>query len=115
MTDKGAKRVYESEDVVGYYFALGDLWKPESTILNELRERLPDMRILDIGVGTGRTTTHFAFLAKEYIGIDYSNEMIKACVEKFQNFPKKISFLTVDARNMKLFMDKLIRLCPIQS
>ena len=106
MTDKGAKRVYESEDVVEYYFALGALWKPESTILNELRESLPDMRMLDIGVGTGRTTTHFAYLAKEYIGIDYSNEMIKACVKKFQNFPKKISFLAVDARNMKLFNDK---------
>ena len=105
ITDKGTKRVYESDDVVGYYFALGDLWEPESTILNELRERLPAMRMLDIGVGTGRTTTHFAHLAKEYIGIDYSNKMINACVEKFQNFPMKISFLTVDARNMKLFKD----------
>lgn len=105
ITANNNKIVYESEDVIRFYAAQSDLQGPEATILNELRNRLPKMSMLDIGVGVGRTTTHFAFLAKEYLGIDYSNKMINACLEKFQNCPKQISFLTADARTMKLFKD----------
>jgi len=61
------------------------------------------MRMLDIGVGAGRTTTHFSCLVKEYVGIDYSPKMINACIKKFENYPNKISFLTADARSMKFF------------
>ena len=103
-TANGNKVVYESEDVVGFYMMESDLQEPEATVLNELRNRLPNMSMLDIGVGAGRTTTHFACLAREYLGIDYSNKMINACLEKFQNNPQ-ISFLNADARNMKLFKD----------
>lgn len=105
LTANANKRVYESEDVVEFYAEQKDLQEPELTILNELRERLPNMSMLDIGVGAGRTTMHFAHLAKEYVGIDYSNKMINSCMKKFKNFPKKISFLNVDAINMKIFKD----------
>ena len=58
--------------------------------------------MLDIGVGTGRTTLHFAKLCHEYIGIDYSENMIKLCR---QRFPDTINFLKYDARDMSLFKD----------
>jgi ubiquinone/menaquinone biosynthesis C-methylase UbiE len=103
ITADNNRIVYESEDVISYYVGQSDLQKPEATILTELRNKLPKMSMLDIGVGAGRTTTHFAFLAKEYIGIDYSSQMVNACLKKFQDAPKKISFLTADARTMKLF------------
>jgi ubiquinone/menaquinone biosynthesis C-methylase UbiE len=93
------------DDVVDFYAGQSDLQKPEATILNELRKELPKTRMLDIGVGAGRTTTHFAVLAKEYLGIDYSDKMINACLEKFRNYPEKISFRTADVRTMKLFKD----------
>jgi len=105
ITPKNNQRVYESDDVVTFYSEQSSLQEPEATILNEFRNRLPQMRMLDIGVGAGRTTIHFAVLTKEYLGIDYSNKMINACLEKFQNYPQKISFLTADARTMKLFKD----------
>jgi ubiquinone/menaquinone biosynthesis C-methylase UbiE len=105
ITNSNNKRVYESEDVIRFYVEQSDLQKPEATILNELRNKLSKMSMLDIGVGAGRTTTHFAVLAKEYLGIDYSNKMINACLEKFKKYPAKISFLTADARAMKLFRD----------
>jgi ubiquinone/menaquinone biosynthesis C-methylase UbiE len=105
ITPKNNQRVYESDDVVAFYTEQSSLQKPEATILNEFRNRLTQMRMLDIGVGAGRTTTHFAVLTKEYLGIDYSNKMIDACREKFQNYPQKISFLTSDARTMKFFKD----------
>jgi ubiquinone/menaquinone biosynthesis C-methylase UbiE len=103
ITANGNIGVYESEDVVEDYITKDDLQKPEATILNELKNKLPNMRMLDIGVGAGRTTTHFSCLVKEYVGIDYSNKMINACIKKFENCPNKISFLTADARSMNFF------------
>lgn len=66
------------------------------------------MKMLDIGVGAGRTTHYFAHLTKEYVGIDYSENMIKVCREKFQNYPKKISFEVCDARSLKFFEDSYL-------
>ncbi len=34
-------------------------------------------RILDVGVGTGRTATYLRALSDQYVGIDYSREMIE--------------------------------------
>ena len=99
------KVVYESEDVIRYYAKQSDLQKPEITILTILKNKLPKMKMLDIGVGAGRTSNHFAFLAKEYMGIDYSSQMINACLKKFPDTPQKITFLTADARTMKSFKD----------
>jgi ubiquinone/menaquinone biosynthesis C-methylase UbiE len=106
ITASGNIRVYEAEDVVKDYIANDQLQKPEVTILNELINKLPYMRMLDIGVGAGRTTTFFGCLVKEYVGIDYSHKMINACIKKFKNYSNKVSFLTADARSMKLFKDK---------
>jgi ubiquinone/menaquinone biosynthesis C-methylase UbiE len=105
LQDRGNKVVYESEDVVKVYASQCELKKPEETILNEIRHQLPNMRMLDIGVGGGRTTIHFAHLAKEYTGIDYSHEMVKICCQRFKEAPKNISFVTVDARNLESFRD----------
>ena len=38
---------------------------------------IPDSDILDLGVGAGRTASLLAPLAANYIGIDYSHEMIE--------------------------------------
>ncbi len=102
---KQNKEVFESEDVVNVFCPQSRLQKPEETVLNRLRFKLPDMKMLDVGVGAGRTTTHFAGLTKEYIGIDYSNNMVKACRKKFAKYPKQLSFLTMDARNLVNFND----------
>lgn len=76
------------------------LQKPEQTILNIFRNELKEMKMLDIGVGDGRTTLHFANLTKEYIGIDYSEQMIKECKKEFKN-KKNIHIKIMDARNLK--------------
>jgi ubiquinone/menaquinone biosynthesis C-methylase UbiE len=97
------KRIYESKSLVRYYSNEILLQKPEQTILNFLNDRLKNIRMLDIGVGGGRTTYHFAKKTKEYIAIDYSENMIKACKERFQNFPRSISFKVCDVRSMGIF------------
>ena len=95
------KRVYESENLVDEYYTDLSLQKPESAILDELRSELPKMKMLDIGVGPGRTIKHFARLAKEYIGVDYSSTMIKASSLKFPQYRLEIA----DARNLSSFED----------
>ena len=95
------KRVYESNDFVDDYLPQIELQIPEMSILEELRSQLPSWRMLDIGVGTGRTTKHFASLVKEYVGVDYSSALIKACGEKFP----KCRLEWADARNLSFFDD----------
>jgi len=97
------KDVYGSEDIVKGYSGGEGLQKPEETILNELRNKLPNMKMLDIGVGAGRTTKYFAPLAKLYVGVDYSEKMIKICQQRYRGFPKELSFEVADARALKSF------------
>jgi ubiquinone/menaquinone biosynthesis C-methylase UbiE len=52
------------------------------------------MKMLDIGVGRGRTTMHFAQAAEEYWAIDYSEEMIAACRERFRDLLRKTGLLS---------------------
>jgi ubiquinone/menaquinone biosynthesis C-methylase UbiE len=65
------------------------------------------MKMLDIGVGGGRTTYHFAILAKEYVGTDSSQKMIDECTKKFPtNQNKGIFFKLQDVRSMTDFEDR---------
>ena len=99
------KEVYGKEDVVKGYSTEGHLFEPEATILNIFRDRLSNMRMLDIGVGGGRTTCSFAHMVKEYVGIDYSENMVNACKKRFPDLPGSISFRICDVRSMEVFED----------
>jgi ubiquinone/menaquinone biosynthesis C-methylase UbiE len=96
-----AKSSYESKTFVDKYVPMLKLQKPELAILEELRSELPHFRMLDIGVGAGRTTCHFASLAKEYVGIDYSSTMIKACRARFPQYRLEVA----SAGDLSLFDD----------
>ena len=85
------KDTYQSQKIVKRYANLDELFKAERTILGILKNKLKNMRMLDIGVGGGRTTYYFSPLVKEYLGIDYSEQMINACEKRFPNHPDKIS------------------------
>jgi ubiquinone/menaquinone biosynthesis C-methylase UbiE len=93
------KSVYGIDPVVDLYTSYCELQKPEEAILTVLRGKLQGMTMLDIGVGAGRTTTFFAPLVKRYVGVDYSENMIKKCEEQFPNY----SFFVMDASNMSRF------------
>jgi ubiquinone/menaquinone biosynthesis C-methylase UbiE len=99
------RKTYENRSVVNYYTMVDQLQKPELTILNFLRDDLPAMKMLDVGVGGGRTTLHFGKLAGEYVGIDYSHNMIAACQKRFSD-EKHMSFQVADARSLANFADQ---------
>ena len=94
---------YNSEKVVKEYCSLDGLQEPEKTILKHIEPKLSQMRILDLGVGGGRTTPYFGFPAKEYVGVDYSPKMVQSCLERFSPLPKNISFFHSSIKNMVVF------------
>ncbi len=95
------KQVWNSEKVVRNYASVTDLQKPEQTILNALREQLPHWRMLDLGIGGGRTTVHFEPLAYEYHGTDYAERMVEACRQRFTNVGARTRFFVLDATDMR--------------
>lgn len=104
MSNKN-KKTYSRSNIVRYYQQLGMLQPAENKILELFQDRLPTMKMLDIGIGGGRTTQHFGTVTAEYTGIDYSTEMITACQQKFANSPQPMSLKVVDARDMSQFDD----------
>jgi ubiquinone/menaquinone biosynthesis C-methylase UbiE len=65
------------------------------------------MSMLDIGVGGGRTTLHFANLVRSYTGIDYSAAMIQACKRRFATCPATWQFDVCDVKSMDIFADDM--------
>lgn len=100
---KSNRLVYETQDIVQLYSREIQLQKAEESIFNILKNKLNNMKMLDIGVGGGRTSIHFANCVKEYIGIDYSRNMIKVCEENFPERGKNILFKVADVRDLHLF------------
>src|SRR6266540_4087351 len=88
------------EDVVAEYTSFEFLFEPERAILQEIRSRLAGMRMLDIGVGGGRTTQFFIEHVGEYVGVDYSPTMIQACSRRFEGQGDHVSFHVMDARDL---------------
>jgi ubiquinone/menaquinone biosynthesis C-methylase UbiE len=55
------------------------LYPAELMILGKFDNKWPNINMLDIGIGTGRTTLTFAPITKCYTGIDYSEGMLEQC------------------------------------
>lgn len=91
--------VYGSPEVAAYYEQL-DYLSPSERLLFERYVKRGD-RILDLGVGGGRTTPYLAELASDYVGVDYSQTMVLACRKKFPT----IAFVTADAADLSQFGD----------
>ena len=88
-----------------HYVELSALQPAETTIFKLLQAQLGSMKMLDIGVGGGRTTQYFSEVVAEYIGIDYSTEMIEACQKRFSDASDTKLFQVCDARDMSKFKD----------
>lgn len=82
----GEKRtgVWDAELIVNRYAQSVELYPPERDLLRNLSSRsdgplLGQMAMLDLGIGAGRTTRHFAGQVQSYIGVDLSEKMVDAC------------------------------------
>lgn len=78
----------------------------EKIALADIGNEIKDKRILDIGVGGGRTVKALLDVSKNYIGIDYVEKMVISCRKTFPG----IRFETMDARSMAYFSDNSFEL-----
>jgi len=87
---------------VGAYTKFDGLEPAEENALREVSERVRGGRILDLGVGGGRTVDALLKISSNYVGVDYIPEMVAACKIKFPH----TKFEFADARSMPKFEDK---------
>lgn len=76
-----------------------DLFPAERAVLDRFRADHADKGILDIGVGTGRTTRALHEIAGRYVGVDYSAEMVRRAAQRFPG----VDLRRMDARNLSAF------------
>lgn len=91
---------YRQDAVVDAYASQDSLQPGEAAVVGSLGD-LGGMRMLDIGVGAGRTTYHFAPQVKSYVGIDYSPELVRVCRQRVPDADISIG----DARDLTRFSD----------
>ena len=97
------KAFYSTTDGVDLYIGDNPLQLPEREVLERLKEWLNGRRMLDLGVGAGRTTKYFAPLVGTYVGMDYAPPMIAACKSRFGDEMDNVTFTVGDARDLSRF------------
>ncbi|HWG55094.1 MAG TPA: class I SAM-dependent methyltransferase [Gaiellaceae bacterium] len=104
-TDIG--RWYRTDEAVAEYEAAAELKDAEPALLARMRaEGLEQGALLDVGVGGGRTTVHFAPHARTYVGVDYSPPLVEACRRRFADSGwDHVRFEVADARDLAQFED----------
>lgn len=94
---------YEEPALVEALSAHSELQPPEQVILDRIATWLSGRRMLDVGVGGGRTTLHFAPVVGSYVGIDYAQPMVDACAARLADrFPEAV-FALGDVRDLRAF------------
>jgi len=80
-----------------------DAWtdKGERNALHAIADEVRDGHVLDIGVGTGRTTWHLHLLSHQYVAIDYTPEMVELCRASYPGVDAR----TGDVRDLSDFED----------
>jgi len=92
-------KVYSQPETVAQYAGMDSLSACEQHLFDAYLHS--GMAILDLGVGGGRTTPCLSAIASRYVGIDYSEEMIRACRSKFPH----LQFNVADASDLSQFPD----------
>jgi ubiquinone/menaquinone biosynthesis C-methylase UbiE len=93
--------VYSTAEVVAHYADLDYLTACEQLLFETYLH--PGMSIMDLGVGGGRTTPHLSAIASasSYVGVDYSEQLIRVCRSKFPH----LQFKVADASDLSQFAD----------
>ncbi len=90
---------YRDPAVVDYYANRHGLDTAEKTLVDRYLKQ--GARTLDLGVGAGRTTPYLSDRSSQYVGVDYSYEMLHACRKRFPG----LNFVQADASDLDMFVD----------
>jgi SAM-dependent methyltransferase len=94
-----SRATFSQQSVVENYRRADELQPPEAAIFPWVGREFADKRILDLGVGAGRTTPYLLAISRNYIGIDFSPTMIEACRARYPT----VEFAVGDARDLSQF------------
>jgi SAM-dependent methyltransferase len=75
------------------------LMPPERVVMGLMRERLHELEMLDLGVGSGRTAYTFGALVRRYVGLDYSPRMIERA-RALLGEDERVELIVGDARDL---------------
>lgn len=90
---------FDRQEVVASFTRFVDLSACEKHLFDKYAP--PGRRVLDLGMGAGRTTAYLAPRAATYVGIDLAPNMVAACRERFPQY----AFETGDAADLSRFRD----------
>ena len=90
---------YSAPEVVAHFARLNYVTPCERFLFDTYLRK--GTAILDLGVGGGRTTPYLSEIAGRYVGVDYSEEMIRACRDKFNSV--LLQFEVADASDLSCF------------
>jgi ubiquinone/menaquinone biosynthesis C-methylase UbiE len=90
---------YTNDKTVRWYAQRSGLTEAERVILDRVKGEITDKRLLDIGVGGGRTTASLLEISRDYTAIDYSPAMVRMTKRRYGID----SIYCCDARNMNRF------------
>lgn len=94
------RNAFRRDDVVHFYATfLEDLLPGEAYVFD--RAVPQGARVLDLGVGAGRTTPFLSERASHYVGLDYSEGMLVECRRRFPD----LEFVQADASDLSQFTD----------
>ncbi len=79
--------------------------KPEAELLRRLRPELGEIRMLDIGVGAGRTSIYFASRVRSYTAIDYAAPAAAMARTQLDDHLDPHHILEADAKSMGFAAD----------
>jgi SAM-dependent methyltransferase len=94
------EKIFGKPSVVAFYASKSDLQAPEKRFLEEHATELANARLLDIGIGGGRTTVHVPDKVKSYTGVDISAAMIDATRARFGGDQCKLDLRVADTRDL---------------
>lgn len=96
------RKAYASPDVVNYYAGLEELFPSERVLFNKLSSKIRFSKVLDLGIGGGRTTKYLLPISGTYVGLDYVASFIEIAKRKYE----KGVFVVGDARDLTQFLDE---------
>jgi SAM-dependent methyltransferase len=94
------QELWNRDDIVDWYDQLKVDLPGENLLLEQVFKQIgPDAKVLDIGIGGGRTTALLLKKWKNYIGVDYSESFVNLCENKFEGE----EFHQCDGRDLSRF------------
>lgn len=88
--------VYTDSEVVDFYAQFEEDRSAELSWVEENRDLISNARLVDIGVGAGRTTPLLQPICADYTGVDYSPPLIEAARRRFPDADLRVG----DARSL---------------